>query len=257
VIFFKFGDQMYPSWFHKKILCDKIPAFKEELKRLGPDGTVLEFPEGMATTMEALVEFCYKDKLPEVTKTTSPEDCYIRIKLYCLAEHYGQVNLMNDSITFLIRYLKKGLPRWDVKWCSYVYQNTAPGSNLRVLISKWFLHKLTATKSKGRWTTDEFFAAASTNLDLVHDVFSLMRDNQVAENPRKEKSKTYRLTPSSTVSPEPQVDVRMNTPAESEAEVVVGQEDESDSDFAEEEEEEESSDDEELPRTRSGRKRKV
>jgi hypothetical protein len=254
MVYFRFGDYTWPSSFHKKILCDKIPAFKDELKRLGPDGTVLDFPEYMSEAIEALVEFCYKDKLPKVTKTTSPEECYTRIRLYCLAEEYGHIGLMNDSIDFIIGYLRKHRPRWDVEWCGYIYQNTARGSQLRVLVAKWFYHKITATEDKGRWTTDQFLRTASVNLDLLNDVFALMRGNNVATNPKKEKAKIYHLTPGSTISPEPQVDNRKNTPAQSESE-IGDVEAEDDPDFNDDGCES-SSDDDDLPVTRSGKKRR-
>ncbi|KAH8752126.1 hypothetical protein F5882DRAFT_524651 [Hyaloscypha sp. PMI_1271] len=214
-IFFRFGDQILPSFIHRKVLCDAIPAFKEELKRLQRHENILDFPEELSDTFEALIEWCYKSKLPEVTKTTSTEECYIRIKLYCLAAAYGEIKLMNESMDFIMAYLRNSRPRWDVKWCAYAYANTNRGSPLRALVAKWFLHKFATTKDKSRWTTEQFSEVALAHPDMVFDVFSLMRKTKIkAKNPKKNDPSDYHVTPTPIyeLSPNSQANDRADTP---------------------------------------------
>jgi hypothetical protein len=197
------------------VLCDTIPAFKEELKRLQPNEHILDFPEELSNTIETLIEWCYKSKLPEVTTTTSAEECYNRIKLYCLAAAYGEIKLMNESMDFIMAYLRNSRPRWDVKWCAYAYANTNRGSPLRALVAKWFLHKIATTKDKLRWTTEQFSEVALAHPDMVCDIFSLMRKTKIkAKNPKKDDPGDYHVTPTPIyeLSPNSQANNRADTP---------------------------------------------
>jgi len=212
MIYFRFGSQILPSSIHRKVLCGKVPAFKEELTRLQPNQNILDFPEGEGETFEALVEWAYTSKLPEVTKSTSPEQGYVYVKLYCLAVKYRQVDLMNDCIDYIVRYLKKGRPRWDVEWCQYAYANTTPGSPLRVLVCRWFMHKMADTKDGKRWTTEQFYDVARAQPDIMYDFFVLFRTMNIeVDNPRTDDSSIYHLTEEDLSLP-PEFEGRTDTP---------------------------------------------
>jgi hypothetical protein len=245
MIFFRFGDQILPSSIHRKVLHDAIPGFDTELKLLRLGQNELAFPEDMQGTIELLIEWCYKSALPKLSEESTPQDCFERIKLYCLASRYECVELMNDTIHFLVRYLRKNFPRWDVSWTTYAYRNTHPGSPLRKLLSKWFTNKFFSTDDKGRWTTDVFSAAASGHPDLLHDVMVHIRSLQGVQfpNPKKDTSAMYQVKsvePIETAEPQPVTAVtvegpteeRVFTPEESDSEMYEVEED-ADPDFDE------------------------
>jgi hypothetical protein len=270
MVFFRFGDQILPSSIHRKVLRDAIPGFDTELKLLQPGENELMFGEDMQETVELLIEWCYKSTLPKVSDTTTPRDVFLRIKLWCVAARYGQVDLMNNTMDFLMRYLRDNLPRWDVEWATYAYNNTSPGSPLRNLVSKWFVNKFFSTPNKGRWTTEVFSSAAYGHPELLHDVMVHIRsltDVQFA-NPKKNAPDMYHVEAAEPVEPEAPVEpvrsisaespteVRVatpmeSTPEESDSEVYDVKED-GDPDF--DEEPDENSDDDDFPLTRPGRR---
>jgi hypothetical protein len=243
-------------------LHDAIPGFDTELKLLRLGQNELAFPEDMQGTIELLIEWCYKSALPKLSEESTPQDCFERIKLYCLASRYECVELMNDTIHFLVRYLRKNFPRWDVSWTTYAYRNTHPGSPLRKLLSKWFTNKFFSTDDKGRWTTDVFSAAASGHPDLLHDVMVHIRSLQGVQfpNPKKDTSAMYQVKsvelietaepqPVTAVTVEGPTEERVFTPEESDSEMYEVEED-ADPDFDEAQEEE--SEDDDSPLTRRG-----
>lgn len=254
---FRFGDVLLPSSFHQKVILDKIPAFREEVMRMDPMTEEVEFPMEMADVIPLLVEWCYTSVLPKVTPSTTREECYERIKLYCLAGDYRQVDLMNQCMDFITDYLRESRPRWDVKWVSYVYTHTFPGSPLRTLASKWYFNKFMATEDKGKWSTEKFATAAAVNGDLIFDVLSLFRVQKKvkAKNPKKDDPSAYHVTASATASPDPDVDNSIHTPMDSETERYDWYEvdEDKDQDFYEEEAPSEAVDDH-LPLTRSARR---
>jgi hypothetical protein len=198
VVFFRFGDKMLPSSVHRKLLRDRIPGFEEELKSLQPGKNEYTFPEDMQDTIELLLEWCYKQALPKANKDSStPQHCYSRIKLYCFASRYEHVELMNDSMDFLLGYLQMNRPRWDVSWATYAYNNTNRGSPLRDLLSKWLMNKFfsSTTGDKGRWTTDAFTEAVYGDPDLLRDVMAHMRSLPDVNfpNPKKDSPAIYHV----------------------------------------------------------------
>ena len=194
------------SSIHRKVLCDKIPAFKQELQRLQPNQNVLDFPEGMGATFEGLIEWTYREKLPEVTNLTTVEECCTIIKLYCLAGKYREVDLMNACMDYIMQYLKKSRPRWDLEWVGYVYENTSRASPLRSLMIKWFMDKIGKTKDKSRWTTKECAKIATHHPDIIYDFFALHRTLSLGvSNPKMDDSSVYHIT-EGDLSPEPESD---------------------------------------------------
>jgi len=214
MIYFRFSGQILPSPIHRKVLCEKVPAFKEELKRLQPNENILDFPEGMCATFEALIEWAYREKLPKVTKSTTVEESHTMIQLYCLAGRYREADLMNACVDYIIRYLKKGRPRWTIQWIGYVYENTSRASPLRALMMKWFMEKMKKTQSMSRWTTEEFAEVAKAHPDMIHDFFALFRTLDVhVGNPRADDSRVYYITDDDlSLSPEAEVDRRDESP---------------------------------------------
>jgi hypothetical protein len=187
---------MLPSSVHRKLLRDRIPGFEEELKSLQPGKNEYTFPEDMQDTIELLLEWCYKQALPKANKDSStPQHCYFRIKLYCFASRYEHVELLNDSINFLLEYLQMNRPRWDVSWATYAYNNTNRGSPLRDLLSKWLMNKFFSTGDKGRWTTDAFTEAVYGDPDLLRDVMAHMRSLSDVDfaNPKKDSPAIYHV----------------------------------------------------------------
>ena len=203
-----------PSSIHRKVLCDKVPAFKQELKRLQANENILDFPEGMGATFEALIEWGYRGKLPKVTKTTRAEDCYAVIKLACLALKYKEVPLVNACVDSIMRYLKIGRPRWGLQWVGYVYENTSRGSPLRALMVKWFMEKMKKTEDGSRWTTEQFSEVANGHPDMIHDFFALFRTLDInIGNPRADDPSIYHISEDDLPpSPEPELDSRGDTP---------------------------------------------
>jgi hypothetical protein len=258
MVYFRFGAQRLPSSIHRKVLCDRIPGFTQELKWVDPEKNEVEFPEDMAETIELLIEWCYVYKLPEITPSTCPEDCYQRIKLYCLASKYEQIELMNQTMDFITTYLRKNLPRWDVEWSTYSYNNTNRGSPLRKLMAKWWSQKFLATKDKGRWATQKFSAAAFAHPDLLLDVLVHLRKQTdlKAGNPKKDPPDTYHLNIVNTEPSQPQIENRNATPEDSDSEVSASEES-SESSESESDEEDDDSSDEDFPAipavTRGGR----
>jgi hypothetical protein len=239
MIEFRFGAQKLPSSIHKKVLCDKIPGFNEELKRLEPDKNEVMFPEEMADTIALLVEWCYVSTLDQITSSTSPDECYERIKLYCLAAKYEQVELMNQTMDFITTYLRKNLPRWDVDWCTYSYNNTPQGSPLRTLMAKWWAQKFLSTDDKGRWSTDVFSEAARRHSDLLYDVLVHLRSQSTKKvgNPKKDPPTTYHLNIVSAGPIEQPIEDRLTTPEDSDSDIIDSEESsESESESEEEEE---------------------
>ena len=174
IIEFRVGPQKEPFDVHKKLLQDNVPA----LFTNNPDtaNTIsFEFLDDDPEAFELLIEYCYKEELAVANKTTSTDDCYRRLKLYCLAEKYEQNGLMNNCMDFLMAYLRSKRPSWPVSWCSYAYQHTSSGSPLRSLMSRWFAFKFLQRKDKGKWTTREFSTVALEHQDLVHDAFRHIR----------------------------------------------------------------------------------
>ena len=114
LLYFRFGDSLLPSSIHKNVLVKEIPGFKSELANLESKRNELNFPEELADPVSILIEWCYAGKLAPPTAKTSVEDCTQRIKLYCLAARYDQVDLTNTTMDYIMTYMKKGLPRWDV-----------------------------------------------------------------------------------------------------------------------------------------------
>jgi hypothetical protein len=241
MVYFRFGAQILPSSIHKKVLCDKIPGFKKELKWMDPDSNEIDFPTDLAETIELMIEWTYTSTLPGVTSSTTPEDCYRRIQLYTLAAKYEQVELMNQTMDFITAYLRKNLPRWDIEWTVYAYNNTNRGSPLRKLMAKWWSHKFLATEDHGRWTTQNFSAAASAHRDLLFDVLAHLRQQKdlKAGNPKKDPPAAYHVN---IVNPDPvvpQIKNRTSTPEDSDSELDDSEESsESDSDEDESSEEE-------------------
>jgi hypothetical protein len=189
---------MLPSSVHRKLLRDRIPGFEEELKSLQPGKNEYTFLEDMQDTIELLLEWCYKQALPKANKDSStPQHCYSRIKLYCFASRYEHVELMNDSMDFLLGYLQMNRPRWDVSWATYAYNNTNRGSPLRDLLSKWLMNKFfsSTTGDKGRWTTDAFTEAVYGDPDLLRDVMAHMRSLPDVNfpNPKKDSPAIYHV----------------------------------------------------------------
>jgi hypothetical protein len=134
-----------------------------------------EFPDDDPEAFELLIEYCYKEELTVANETTSTDNCYRRLKLYCLAKKYQHHGLMNNCMDFLMAYLRSERPSWPVSWCSYAYQHTSSGSPLRSLMSRWFAFKFLQRKDKGKWTTREFSTVALEHQDLVHDAFRHIR----------------------------------------------------------------------------------
>jgi len=197
---FGFGAEKLPSSIHKKVLYTKIPALKEEIERLELYSELINFPPNMQDAVELLIEWCYVTKLSEVTETTTLEECNIRMKLYCLAEKYGQQELMDQTMDFLTGYLRMDLPRWSLGWASYAYNNTSQGSPLRRLMAKWFTYSFLARSDSPRWTTSAFSNSAFEHRDLVHDVFvELRKDIKVQDrHPNLDPRSAYHLNPSPT-----------------------------------------------------------
>jgi hypothetical protein len=174
IIEFRVGPQKEPFDVHKKLLQDNVPAlFTNDLDTANTIS--FEFPDDDPEAFELLIEYCYKEELEVANETTSTEDCYRRLKLYCMAEKYEQHGLMNNCMDFLMAYLRSKRPSWPISWCSYAYQHTPPGSPLRSLMSRWFAFKFLQRKDKGKWTTREFSAVVLEHPDLVHDAFRHIR----------------------------------------------------------------------------------
>ncbi|KAE9372895.1 hypothetical protein N431DRAFT_467123 [Stipitochalara longipes BDJ] len=203
MVIFRFGDEILPSSIHQNVICKKIPGFRKYLPPSQPGHVEVGFPSNMEDVIGTLIEYCYTSKLPKVNATTLPQQCYIMIKLYCLAAKFGQVDLMNRTIDYILAYLGERRPRWDVEWATYVYNNTDCGSPLRNLMTKWFLHKFARTNDKGRWTTEKLLAAATAHPDMMLDVFVLLRSIKIkAKHPRKDDPDTYHSIPSNIPDPE-------------------------------------------------------
>jgi hypothetical protein len=192
---FRFGDKQLPSSFHQKAILDKIPGFRADLERIEPDTNEIQFPEDMADTIALLIQWVYTSNLPKLTSSTSPDDCYLRIMLYCLAVKYQQADLMNESMDFIMGYLRKNLPRWDVHWTTYTYNNTPQGCPLRILMAKWCAQKFVSTEDKGRWTTDNFAQSVSGHPDLLYDVLQHLRMHSTIKitNPKKDDPASYHI----------------------------------------------------------------
>jgi hypothetical protein len=158
IIELRVGPQKEPFDIHKKLFQDNVPALFTNYNTASINS--FDFPGDDPEAFELLIEYCYKEELAAANKSTSTEDCYRRLKLYCLAAKYEQTGLMNNCMDFLMAYLRSKHLSWPISWCSYAYQNTSSASPLRTLMSRWFAFKFLQTKDKGKWNTREFSTVA-------------------------------------------------------------------------------------------------
>ncbi|KAF8865211.1 hypothetical protein BDZ45DRAFT_439356 [Acephala macrosclerotiorum] len=166
--------------------------------REGIENTV-EFPEDDVESWEGLSRWCYTGDLEPLadpnTRSTSqkanPVDCWIRLKLCCLAEKYDMKLLQNFAIDSIIVYLRGSgegpTINFDMfsAWTKYVYDNTHEMSALRKFISSYFYYALMYSKpcpvardqelSSIQYGVDELYSLAENNHDLQRQIFSHVR----------------------------------------------------------------------------------
>jgi len=171
------GTNERPFLVHKKTICDAVEPFGKMFRGGFAEASshTATLPEDDPEAFGLLVEWVYKDQLPQFGDDTVRRDCILRLKLYILAEKYGLIPLMDDSMDFIRLCFRTGRCRMTLKWCDYAYENTPEKSPLRSFISSYFVYQFFHRRDEDLWSTSEFSAVAANSCDLVQDVFQLMR----------------------------------------------------------------------------------
>jgi hypothetical protein len=172
------GEQRTLFRVHQNTLCDGVEFFDKLFRGSFKESTekTAELPEDSPEAFELMLEWCYKGKLPQcgdVPAQFRKDACWKRLKVYCFAEKYNIIQLMDHSIDFLLGYLKKDRQRLPPQWCIYAYDNSPGGSLLRILISRHCYYSILHSSVEGRYASTSFSSTAPP--DLVHDIFAHMR----------------------------------------------------------------------------------
>lgn len=169
---------------HKKLLCDAAEVFDKMFNggfREATDNTA-HFPEDDIDAWELLVQWLYQGHLQPLILCPNRDKTDMaalekRVKLYCLAETYGIVHLMDNTMDTIAQVYKVRTLTPDISTFRYAYQHTLEQSPLRSLMSRWFYHLLVTRDDAHltRYGTEIMFNLGMDNPDLVHDLFELMR----------------------------------------------------------------------------------
>lgn len=148
---------------------------------------VAHFPEDSPEAWELFIQWLYIGRLPPLIQTAHRDRAEAaaldkRIQLYCLAETYNIVALMDSTIDTIASAYKIRTRTPDISSFRYAYTHTSEASPLRVLLSRWFYHLLITrgdvTVRPTRYSTEAMWQLATEHPDLLHDLFTLMRGQQ-------------------------------------------------------------------------------
>lgn len=156
-----------------------------------------KFPEDDLEAWRALVQWCYTGKLPPLQKPTRntiftediTKECFIRLKLCCLAGKHHMVLLQNLAMDSISQYLWTGeyglghnfelvvrlTYRVLSKWITYIFQNTRPLSPIRAFISQYLHFALryrdTWASSLARYDLEQIADLTLGIPDLIAELF--------------------------------------------------------------------------------------
>lgn len=163
---------------HLNLLVAKVPYF-EKMFRGGfreAEERKAHLPEDDPDVFGLFVEWLYRERLPAIRRAHADTLFNNRIDLYCFAEKICQEDLMDITITNMIKYLRNSSCEINTAEMLHIYQNTPPSSKLRKFAACSFVYSFSQGDTDV-WSTKELSAAMNKRLDLCEDVMAILRKN--------------------------------------------------------------------------------
>jgi len=158
------GPAKRPFYVHKRLFCGATKRYGIHPTGYNGQPNMLVFGED-ADAFELLIEWIYKKSI-DFSATTLLKV----VKLYCLAEKYNRVNIMDYTVDHLFSaFQSKRRPPEES--FGYAYQNSLEDSPLRNLMSSWFYATLLDTSLE-----DESYFNMPTTTKLAREIPELAVD---------------------------------------------------------------------------------
>jgi hypothetical protein len=180
-------EQTKPFKVHLNLLFTKVPylqkMFSTNLKEGEEQKATL--PDDSPEAFSIFLGWLYRGSFRALEQVENEAPTLARVQLYCFAEETCQDDLMNYTISSLLRELIRfgRLPKTST--ILLAYENALPTSQLRKFLSRSLVRCfIRGPNPQGDWTVDELSAAMSENRDLCTDVLALLKmamDNRLPD----------------------------------------------------------------------------
>lgn len=181
------GEEEKKFHIHKKLLCDKVPAF-EAMFRGGfkeAEEGIAYLPEDKPVAVELLVEWLYRGYLSALSTDDNMDRQAVRsltrstvkkwTEVFCFAEKYCIDTLMDHSLTLIKSTHKKQRMYYSCVMMAYGYDSTHEGSRLRLYILRTICYITLEKDNSEAWPTDDIENLFRETPDLSDDFVAAIR----------------------------------------------------------------------------------
>lgn len=187
------GSEERAFHIHKKLVCDKVPAFAAMFNggfKEAEEGKA-KLPEDSPVAFELFVEWLYRGYLSPMHIDATMDRAFIRVltrstvtkwtNVFCFAEKYWIEALMDHSLTLIKSAHKEQKMYYGCAAMGDSYEKTREGSRLRRYILRTLCYIMLEKNDSEAWPTTDIQNLLQGSPDLADDFIEAIRGQRKAQ----------------------------------------------------------------------------